>query len=49
MVNYKQAALDGGMLYTVSDVPPPGLGLILGFQHFLTMMGATAVSRRCAP
>lgn len=31
------------MAYTVSEVPPTGLGIILGFQHFLTMLGATAL------
>ncbi|EOD37281.1 hypothetical protein EMIHUDRAFT_225733 [Emiliania huxleyi CCMP1516] len=31
------------MLYTVSDVPPAYLGVILGFQHYLTMLGATAL------
>lgn len=42
-VDYKAEAKKGGMLYTVSDVPSPTMGILLGFQHFLTMMGATAV------
>jgi xanthine/uracil permease len=43
-MSYKQTALSKGMVYTVSDVPPPLTGAILGFQHFMTMLGATALS-----
>jgi len=42
-MSYKQTALSKGMVYTVSDVPPPLTGAILGFQHFMTMLGATAL------
>lgn len=31
------------MKYTVSDVPPLPLSIILGCQHFLTMLGATVL------
>lgn len=40
---FKEKAKEGGMLYTAADVPPPLLGLILGWQHYLTMLGATAL------
>lgn len=46
MTNHKKEALERGMLYTVSDVPPAPMGVMLGFQHFLTMLGATAVRHR---
>jgi hypothetical protein len=42
-MTYKSDALKAGMLYTVSDVPSAPLGILLGFQHFLTMLGATAL------
>lgn len=29
------------MRYTVTDVPPLGLTVLLGFQHYLTMLGST--------
>lgn len=32
---------DQGVLYQVNDTPPWYLCLILGFQHYLTMMGGT--------
>jgi nucleobase transporter 1/2 len=29
------------LVYGIDDVPPPGLGLALGLQHYLTMFGST--------
>ena len=29
------------LIYGIDDVPPPGETLLLGFQHYLTMLGAT--------
>ena len=43
MPGYRETALSKGMHYTVSDVPPPGLGILFGLQHFLVMMGATTL------
>jgi nucleobase transporter 1/2 len=40
---YAQKAKDGGMLYTVTDVPPVVLSICLGIQHYLTMLGATVL------
>jgi nucleobase transporter 1/2 len=40
---YAQKAKDIGMLYTVSDVPPLFLSIVLGIQHYLTMLGATVL------
>ena len=34
-----------GLRYGVSDVPPLGLSIVLGFQHYLTMLGATFLSK----
>ena len=34
-----------GLRYGVSDVPPLGLSIVLGFQHNLTMLGATFLSK----
>ncbi len=31
--------------YGVSDVPPIGLSIVLGLQHYLTMLGATFLSK----
>jgi len=31
---------DAGMKYTICDTPPPTLTLLLGLQHYLTMLGA---------
>jgi len=31
------------MRYTVTDVPPLGLTVLLGFQHYLTMLGSTVL------
>ena len=43
MATYKETAKNGGVLYTVSEVPPAPVGVFLGFQHYLTMLGATAL------
>ena len=37
------AAREAGMKYTVSDRPPAWETVLLGFQHYLTMLGATVV------
>ncbi len=29
------------MLYGIDDIPPAGLTVVLGFQHYLTMLGST--------
>jgi len=42
-MSFRETALAKGMQYTVSDVPNPFVGILLGFQHFLTMLGATAL------
>lgn len=34
---YEQIAKDSGMRYTVCDIPPLLMSIILGIQHFLTM------------
>jgi hypothetical protein len=40
---YKQLAIENGMSYTVTDVPPLSTSLLLGLQHYLTMLGATVL------
>ena len=40
-LTYKEKALAAGRNYTVTDVPPLGTSIILGVQHYLTMLGAT--------
>lgn len=40
---YKQRAKDNGMNYTVTDIPSLGTSLLLGLQHYLTMLGATVL------
>ncbi len=40
---YRELALENGMKYTVTDVPPLGTSLLLGLQHYLTMLGATVL------
>ena len=32
---------DVDLIYGIDDVPPPAAAGILGFQHYLTMFGAT--------
>lgn len=40
---YREIALENGMKYTVTDLPPLGESLLLGMQHYLTMLGATVL------
>ncbi|KAG7372394.1 xanthine/uracil permease family protein [Nitzschia inconspicua] len=40
---YRERAIENGMNYTVTDVPPLGTSLLLGLQHYLTMLGATVL------
>ena len=40
-LTYKERALKAGRNYTVTDVPPLGTSILLGVQHYLTMLGAT--------
>ena len=40
-----EKAKANGLRYGVSDVPPLGLSIVLGFQHYLTMLGATFLSK----
>ena len=41
MVTYADAAKANGLRYAVADVPPVPLSILLGIQHYLTMLGAT--------
>ena len=36
-----EAKVDSELAYTIDDVPPWYLCILLGFQHYLTMFGAT--------
>lgn len=40
---YKEKALAAGRNFTVTDVPPLGTSILLGTQHYLTMLGATVL------
>ena len=42
-LSYREKAKARGINYTVTDVPPVGLSILLGFQHYLTMLGATVL------
>jgi len=42
-ITYKQQAKDNGITYTVMEVPPPFTSLLLGLQHYLTILGATVL------
>jgi nucleobase transporter 1/2 len=42
-LTYKEQAKAQGMNYTVTDVPPLGTAMLLGTQHYLTMLGATVL------
>ena len=42
-MTYKEIAMKNGMTYTVTDVPPLLTSMILGLQHYLTMLGATVL------
>ena len=43
-MTFREKAIASGRNYTVSDVPPLSTCILLGIQHYLTMLGAT-VSR----
>ncbi len=38
-----EPAKSGGLIYNIEDVPPTGQSVLLGVQHFLTMVGATVI------
>jgi hypothetical protein len=40
---YKEIAKRNGMSYTVTEVPPFFTSVLLGLQHYLTMLGATVL------
>lgn len=42
-LTYAQQAKLEGTRYTVTDVPPLWISLLLGMQHYLTMLGATVL------
>jgi hypothetical protein len=42
-LTYKQIAKNNGINYTVTEVPPLFLSMLLGLQHYLTMLGATVL------
>jgi len=42
-VTYKELAKKNGMNYTVTEVPPFFTSMLLGLQHYLTMLGATVL------
>jgi len=41
MTYAEKAKANSGLTYSVTDVPPIGLSILLGIQHYLTMLGAT--------
>lgn len=42
-LTYREQAKARGMNYTVTDVPPLGTAMLLGTQHYLTMLGGTVL------
>ena len=42
-LSYKEIAKKNGINYTVTEVPPLGTSMLLGLQHYLTMLGATVL------
>lgn len=42
-LTYKEKAKLNGIKYTVTDVPPLPQAIMLGVQHYLTMLGATVL------
>ena len=42
-LSYRDKALANGVKYTVTDVPPLPQAIMLGVQHYLTMLGATVL------
>lgn len=41
--SYEKQAKASGMLYTICDVPPLPTSILLGIQHYLTMLGASVL------
>jgi hypothetical protein len=41
--SYETRAKAEAMRYTICDVPPLSTGVLLGFQHLLTMLSATVL------
>jgi hypothetical protein len=42
-LTYKEIAKANGIHYTVTEVPPLFTSMVLGLQHYLTMLGATVL------
>lgn len=42
-ISYKEAAKKNGINYTITDIPPLPTSMLLGLQHYLTMLGATVL------
>ena len=42
-LTYKEIAKRNGINYTVTEVPPFFTSMLLGLQHYLTMLGATVL------
>lgn len=42
-LSYREKAMANGIKYTVTDVPPLPQAIMLGVQHYLTMLGATVL------
>lgn len=42
-LTYKEIAKKNGINYTVTEVPPLFTSMLLGLQHYLTMLGATVL------
>lgn len=43
MTGYEARAKAGGMRYTLTEIPPPVLSVLLGLQHYFTMIGAAVI------
>jgi hypothetical protein len=43
-LTYKEIAKKNGMNYTVTEIPPLWTSMLLGLQHYLTMLGATVLT-----
>lgn len=42
-LTYKEIAKKNGINYTVTEIPPLWTSMLLGLQHYLTMLGATVL------
>lgn len=42
-IDYRAQARKNGIQYTITDVPPLSTSILLGLQHYLTMLGATVL------